>query len=178
MSNELVASEQATAFVDLLKRTNEQNPSKADISALRKALNETPELWRMAGDIAKGVTQKTVEKINATETLKASLLVGLDVMKKDLGYQHAPELERLLIEHVVMCWLRLNLEEHMYTGAIMNESVTFKKGDFYERRLSAMQHRYLRACEALARVRKLTRGTPALQVNIATNGGQQINLGG
>jgi len=35
--------------------------------------------------------------------------------------------------------------------------------------------RYLRAIETLARVRKLARNTPALQVNIATDGGQQVN---
>ena len=33
-----------------------------------------------------------------------------------------------------------------------------------------------RACETLVRVRKLSRNTPALQFNIATSGGQQVNL--
>jgi integrase/recombinase XerD len=35
---------------------------------------------------------------------------------------------------------------------------------------------YLRACETLARVRKLIRRTPAIQVNIAAAGGQQLNV--
>ena len=48
--------------------------------------------------------------------------------------------------------------------------------DHWERRLSAAQRRYLRACESLARVRKLGRTTPALQLNIATHGGQQVNV--
>ena len=45
-----------------------------------------------------------------------------------------------------------------------------------EKRLSAAQRRFIRACETLARVRKLSRNTPALQFNIATSGGQQVNL--
>ena len=44
------------------------------------------------------------------------------------------------------------------------------------RRLSAAQRRFLRACESLARVRKLARTTPALQLNIAARGGQQVNV--
>jgi len=50
------------------------------------------------------------------------------------------------------------------------------KGDLLNRRLAASQRRYLRACETLARVRKMVRTTPALQVNIATAGGQQVNV--
>lgn len=44
----------------------------------------------------------------------------------------------------------------------------------FSRRLSAAQRRFTRACETLARVRKLSRNTPTLQFNIATNGGQQV----
>ena len=43
-------------------------------------------------------------------------------------------------------------------------------------RLSAAQRRFNRACETLARVRKLSRNTAALQSNIATSEGQQVNL--
>jgi hypothetical protein len=32
------------------------------------------------------------------------------------------------------------------------------------------------ACETLTQVRKWSRTTPALQLNIAANGGQQVNL--
>lgn len=49
-------------------------------------------------------------------------------------------------------------------------------GMYCEKRLSAAQRRFTRACETLARVRKLSRNTPALQLNIATSGGQQVNV--
>jgi len=45
---------------------------------------------------------------------------------------------------------------------------------YWEKRLTAAQRRFTRACETLARVRKLSRNTPALQFNIATSGGQQV----
>ena len=58
----------------------------------------------------------------------------------------------------------------------MAQSVTLTLGMYWEKRLSAAQRRFTRACETLARVRKLSRNTPALQFNIATSGGQQVNL--
>ena len=48
--------------------------------------------------------------------------------------------------------------------------------DYWEKRLSAAQKRFTRACETLTRVRKLSRKTPALQFNVATQGGQQVNV--
>jgi hypothetical protein len=65
-------------------------------------------------------------------------------------------------------------EHHGLTLAA--NSGTLEQGEYWEKRLSAAQRRYLRACETLARVRKLTLGTLALQVNIAAAGGQQVNM--
>jgi hypothetical protein len=58
----------------------------------------------------------------------------------------------------------------------MKQSITLTLGIYWEKRLTAAQRRFTWACETLARVRKWSRNTPALQVNIAAEGGQQINL--
>ena len=179
MGDEIVKANDETrsrAFIDLLRKTDKKRPKQEDVQALRKMLTETPALWRKCGDIAEQAMLHTVQKVQANEALKSSLTMGLDVIKDDLGYQNAPALERLLIDHVVMCWLRMGLTEYQYTSLTIGESVTLPVGDYWERRLGAAQRRYLRACETLARVRKLTRRTPALQVNIAAEGGQQINV--
>jgi hypothetical protein len=102
---------------------------------------------------------------------------GIETMRHDLGHQHAPMLERVLIDHVLTCWLRLQNVELRYTS-VTRESHTLDLGSHWERRLSAAQRRYLRACETLARVRKIIRRTPAMQINIATQGGQQVNIAG
>ena len=44
---------------------------------------------------------------------------------------------------------------------------------YWERKLSAVQYRYLRSIETLARVRKLM-GIQMVQINIAAEGGQQV----
>ena len=69
-----------------------------------------------------------------------------------------------------LCWLRLQLIEQQYSG-VQAGNMTLPQGDYWERRLSAAQRRYLRAVETLARVRRLR--VPALQVNI---GEKQVNI--
>jgi hypothetical protein len=44
--------------------------------------------------------------------------------------------------------------------------------------LTTTQHRFLRAIESLTKVRRLARNTPSLQINIAQEGGQQVNVQG
>jgi hypothetical protein len=110
--------------------------------------------------------------VSGTTTLEA-VMRGAQAMRDDMGYQAAPELERTLIDHVVLCWLRVQQIELRYT-TVMAEAITFERGAYWERRLTAAQGRYLRACESLARVWRLSRQV-SLQVNI---GGQQVNMAG
>jgi hypothetical protein len=86
-------------------------------------------------------------------------------------------LEQMLIEEVLLCWLRLIIWEYKLTELDI-EGMTLIKAEFWDKRLSGAQRRYLRACETLARVRRLTRNNPALQVNIAAQDGKQVNIAG
>ena len=178
-TKQLVAAVKAAgskAFMDLLEKTNKERPKQEDVKALRKLLAEHPPLWRVAGNLVVQAQAALIEKVSAPEAMKVSIATGLNAIRDDLGYQSAPTLERLLIEQVVMCWLRMNLTEHQYTNSVYSGSFTHRDGHYWEMRLGATQRRYLRACETLARVRKLIRRTPTLQVNIAAQGGQQINV--
>lgn len=116
-----------------------------------------------------------IQNARATAGLKECWKHRLQVLKKDLGYDEAPLLEKLLIQQAALCWLKLNLVELSYSGT-MAQSITLTLGMYWEKRLSAAQKRFTRACETLVRVRKLSRNTPALQFNIAAAGGQQVNV--
>ena len=58
----------------------------------------------------------------------------------------------------------------------MTGNTTIVQADFWERRLSAAQRRFLRATETLARVRRLQ--LPAVQVNIAERQLNQVTTRG
>ncbi len=138
-------------FRVLLAKTNKENPRPRDVKDLSDLLsdNRRLELWR-------GKQR-------------------LQMLKKDLGSDGAPGLEQLLIQHAALCWLRLTLAELAYSS-VMKGSITLTLGMYMEKRLTTAQKRFTRACETLTRVRKISRNTPALQVNIAASGGQQVNV--
>jgi hypothetical protein len=95
--------------------------------------------------------------------------------KDDLGYRTAPPLEKALIQHAALCWLRLSIMELRYTN-VMRQSITLTLGAYWEKRLTAAQKRFNRAGESLERVRMLSARVPRVQINVAAEGGQQINV--
>ena len=57
----------------------------------------------------------------------------------------------------------------------MQNNPTMTQLQHWERCLSAAHSRFLRALDSLARIRRLPR-SKTVQVNIATEGGQQLNV--
>jgi len=158
-----------------LARIDQENPTPADLTAMRQALRENPGLWQAVGDMADQAASAMVQSVNAAPLAKEIVKGNYEGLKRDLGFESAAALERILIAQVALTWLRLNILEHGYTQNTMARGGTFstETGNYWERRLSAAQRRHLRACETLARVRKM--GIAALQVNIAQ---QQVNIAG
>jgi hypothetical protein len=133
------------------------------------------ELWRdvaSAGYLAELIV---IDNARATPAVKECWKHRLQKLKKELGAVGAPLLEQLLIQNAALCWLHLSLVEISYSS-VMKQSISLTLGVYWEKRLTAAQRRFTRACETLARVRKLSRNTPALQFNIAADGGKQVNL--
>lgn len=162
-------------LANLLHATNKEKVAKADVAKLRGYLEKHPELWRVAGDVARLAAQRVMGELTTVPAMRESLEVGWRALQDELGYQKAPALERLLIEQVALCWLRQNIVEMKHSHATTGQHALVQ-GEYWDKCLSSAQRRYLRACETLARVRKLTLGTLALQVNIAAAGGQQVNV--
>jgi hypothetical protein len=100
-------------------------------------------------------------------------------LKQYLGYMESPPLEQLLIDHILTLRLHLHRAEMKYNDAVVaNRSAADTVTIYQDKHLTSTQSRYLRAIETLARVRRLARNTPSLQINIAREGGQQVNVQG
>jgi hypothetical protein len=166
-----------TRFKALLDKTNKENPRPQDVKALSELLvgERSLELWRSIASAGYLAELTVIENAPATTGVKECWKHRLQVLKKELGSEGAPILEQLLIQQAALCWLKLNLVELSYSNT-MKQSITLTLGMYWERRLTAAQKRFTRACETLSRVRRLSRNTPALQFNIAAEGGQQVNL--
>lgn len=174
MNRALTPFDEVEVIVD---RTNTEDPDPADVRALRRVLRERPDLWRESGGMVDQAIVLLLDNTPAAVLAREFIRGEVEAIRYNLGYDHAPEIERVLIGQVTICWLRLNLLEQEYTW-FRNETLTIDQAAFLERRLSAAQRRFLRAVETLARVRKVTRQTVALQVNIAADGGRQVNIAG
>ena len=159
---------------DIIERTNTDDPDESDVAELRRVLAEDPILWRCTGDLAEVATHELINSQTPTVFVRESVTRGLEVLRDNLGYGRSSAIEGLLIEHIALCWVRLFLMELTYTSTWKRGSLAVTQADFLERRLSHVQRRYLRACETLARIRRM--GPRALQVNIAAPGGQQVNV--
>ena len=166
----------AAAILDAIAKTDKEKPTKDDRAELDRILREVPAVWTVAGDVMNHTALGMIGQFNGTYALKKSLNTGWEQLRQDLERPSDGPLERLLIQQIALAWLKLAYTEHTHKHYLMTGSTTIVQADFWERRLSAAQRRFLRATETLARVRRLQ--LPAVQVNIAERQLNQVTTRG
>lgn len=154
---------------ELIERANAGDSSV--LPALREAVS--PEDWKAIGDLARQARRSLVEAVSGgSEFAREAMNRRLREMREELTLPTDGDLENLLIDQVRSSWLALHHAE-----AIRNQTVgtgmALAQADFYERRVTQCQKRYLAAIKTLAQVRRLMK--PFIQVNIAE---KQINVAG
>ena len=164
--------EETQELYEVLKACNTKKPNPEKVDALRVWLRKDPALWREICDMGEHAAHSIAEYASGKNALIAeSIKRGREVMLEELGAGDAPGLERILCEAVVLAWMRYADVERRYTQMVGSGELSIAQADYWERRASAAQRRYLRAAETLARIRKLQ--LPMVQVNI---GEQQVNV--
>lgn len=160
----------------LVKECSREDPPAEKVKELRKLFND-PELrdqivWAMDQNIKAILTNQGMYAPS-----RILLETDLNHKRQDLGYQDAPGIEKMAIDAVMLTWLRWQYWELDYTTRI-KDPMTLELARFYDRRLTSGHSRYLRSLETLARIRKLSRSDPRVQVNIAAADSQQVNVAG
>lgn len=163
------------ALLALVDKTDTVKPKAKDREALRTFLDTHPELWSFVGDLTEQAILNLISN-PAGQPMPAAMVESLRAGNRQFMIELARPgdgaLERLLIQQIYLCWLRLGLLEFRYTH-ITSKEHTYKEGQHLERRMNAAQQRFTRSVETLARVRKLA--LPAVQVNIASQQVNQVN---
>jgi hypothetical protein len=173
--NNLRLREEIYALIEKVDKSKDPDPK--DVQHLHQLALATPGFLSFECSATQSIRHHLIEKISHGVS-RACLLAEVDMLKGQLDYDAAPPLERLLIDHILTVRLRLIHAENAYNSDVVNKSISLRVGEYWDGVLSAAQARYLRAIETLARVRRLARNTPALQINIAEAGGKQVNLQG
>ena len=164
----------ATEFLATLDATDREKPAPAALAQLRQYLTKTPELAGYVGNLAgQAMTQVLGNAYPQRSGTRLCVETFLATMRDELDYDRASAVERSLIEHVALCWLRLYICELRYEQN-MQESLTLAQGEYWEKKLSANQRRYLRSVETLARVKRLVKDKPSPAFNLLLK--QQLNF--
>jgi len=87
--------------------------------------------------------------------LRAAYAAQLDQMRRELGAGSDP-LELLLVERVLLTWVRLQFVEEQAAYTLMGDT-SAALAEQWDRRLNDANNRFLKSCLALERVRQLRR---------------------
>jgi hypothetical protein len=155
------------------RMSKEKVPDPKDVARFRELAVAHPYLWPYASQVSQGMREHIVNLVTDGRA-RAFILAGLDILKKELGHDSAPALEKLLIDHILTARTRLYWLEQVYTRSICENTTATAAGTWLDNLLTSAHNRFLRAVETLAKVRRLARNSPLFQLNIANEGGRQI----
>jgi hypothetical protein len=128
------------------------NPSPECRAFVDADLASTRDEWRRHGDLAREAMEQALEDGFLGYYTKASVIIGAEQLKQELGIDDASASIRILIEHAVLCHVRLAIVEALYSRSA---NARMDVIEHWERRLTLAQRRFTRAVTTLARTRAL-----------------------
>ena len=141
----------------LLDRARRGDP--AALPALRAVLEEHPEVWRHAGDLAAHAERAWVELAVGPDLLaREALTRHLAALKAELAGPAPTPLERLLVERVAATWLQVSYAD---AAAAQARDVSVKQAELAMERQDRAHRRHLAAVATLATVRRLLPAAPS-----------------
>jgi hypothetical protein len=149
-----------------------------DEKALRRAaefMAEDPDIVAQLASYATGARNAVVKAASRENPLvEAALLKRVAAMRDELLPEPAPLLERMLVERVLVTWVRMQhaaaVEARLVEKSCDKGGVSFRELEFLARTHSEAQRRHLQAVKTLVQVRRLAI-PPQLNVNLA-----QVNV--
>lgn len=111
------------------------------------------------------VLTNRIDKMDASDSFRTVMNFKCNQLKEDLGFETSNQLERLVIEQIVLCWF-CHHEIELQHSRFVSKPHNMKEGMYWERRLSYASRRYNKALELLSKMRKMKL---VVQINNANN---------
>ena len=144
-------------LVEMANRGEENGP---EVRELRKFLDENKDMTGHQNVLAHSVKHAIMRKITQEPGHFELFEREYKLRRDNLGWADAGPVERLLIERIMLCWLRLLWCEN-YNGSFMQSSVYMKESEYADKQLARAHSRYVKAVESLARLRQVEAITKA-----------------
>jgi DNA repair ATPase RecN len=129
-----------------------QGGDPAALSRIRQILDDCPELWHHAGDLASFVERNWISILAAENPVAVeSMKRTIAAMKEELSGEHPTRLEGMLVNQVLANWL-----EVQYVESISADSgrSSLDQAAFRLKRLESAQRRYAESIKTLATIRQ------------------------
>ncbi len=130
------------------------NPSEEAKAYVRAHFDADPEDERRSADLTGEAMRLAVKEVDLGFYRQEAIARRVARAKAALGYESATHAERMLIDHVVMCDVRLAVVELLHSTTLSG-TYSIAQGDYWERRLTLTQKRFERAMVTLAKTRAL-----------------------
>jgi sigma54-dependent transcription regulator len=170
MENTLLLANETVSYDTLEDAVRQaQQGDATTLPVIRELLDQTPELWENARNLATQVERTWIQALSGRDLVSQELLErDVQALRTTLQGSAPSPLENLLIERICACWLAVQHAE-LRAASRLQRSMTLSTAE--EKRLDSTQRRFLGAVKSLAQVRRIL--TPKVQLNVAQ---QQINL--
>ena len=147
------------SFEDLFQRAEAGDESV--LPALRKALDERPEVWRRRGDLGAQALVAWVAlaagpKLGTSECIRRRAAA----LQRELGGTECSPLEAVLVQQAVIAWVQTSFAHMSYLN-VGHKNPTLELLAAAEQRQAAAQRRLLAVVKELAVVRKLLKPAPS-----------------
>jgi hypothetical protein len=136
----------------LLAAANAPKAKPETADELRRFLNDHPHLTEKAELMTTAAEEAAVKRLVGVSPGSVELIRSeLKGIRDRLGYEGSPQMERLIIREILVSWVWVQWNDMQLAESKNGPSI-----EFWQRQASQAQKRFLRSCESLAKVRKLT----------------------
>ena len=158
--------------IDFMRQAHGQSLDTQQVTQVKSILAKDPCAWTMLGDLCSQVRFAAIASLANDTAVHESVREGVVRMRSALCSEGSSEMEQLLIEQILTCWVQCSMlgRKLEWTTTGVHE---MEHGNYWDRRYTIAQARLLRTIESLARIRKLK--LPSLQLNVAD---KQVNIVG
>lgn len=168
-------SDVKTFSVELMRLTTEANNDFLKCDALRAYLDENAELLdQSAHTLAYAIARNVIngmggiwkpghlEKLKGLGTPEILHREYKNVLAGLMG-DDPTQMVKLLAHRAALCWLRVQEAEKDHTDLHERTSAPFRELEWTEKQLTMAQNRFLKACDALAKMRAMEAMTEAIK---------------